>query len=73
MLLTHCLSSKEIKTELLWISENQKEFSEDRLKTLLKTLNSSSNEINLIRGEGSLKNRPSPFPSFWHMRQKHYI
>ena len=38
---------------MLWISENQKDFSKDRLKICP---NSSSNKDNLIRGEGRSKN-----------------
>ena len=61
--------------ELFWIGQNQKQFSDVRLKTLSKDLILIYNENNLIRCEGRLKHAPQPYETKtpYLLNSEHYL
>ena len=61
--------------ELFWIKENQKQFTDEKLKTLSKDLNLIKDENQLIRCEGRLKNAPLPYDSKtpYLINSEHYL
>ena len=62
MLLTPFIETAELRSaENMWILENQKMFSEQKLKTLSKDLKLIRDENDIFRCEGRLKNAPLPY------------
>ena len=61
--------------ELFWIGQNQKQFSDVRLKTLSKDLILIYDENNLIRCEGRLKHAPLPYDTKtpYLLNSEHYL
>ena len=62
MLLTPFIETAELRSaENMWILENQKMFSEQKLKTLSRDLKLIRDENDIFRCEGRLKNAPLPY------------
>ena len=68
-------AAEQTFAELFWIGQNQKQFSDVRLKTLSKDLILIYDENNLIRCEGRLKHAPLPYETNtpYVLNSEHYL